>query len=98
MTVRQPSAVYPPPTRLKNVWQLLQLAATISLPLPSGNSWLQAGSAEHSRAAAIKDRSDCLDIVPPLVHGKDQRHVGRAPAPTPVGPGHRPCASRSMLR
>src|SRR6266581_693308 len=55
MTVRQPSAVYPAPRRAWNGWQLLQWAATISLPLPSGNSWLQAGSAPQSSAAAIKD-------------------------------------------
>jgi hypothetical protein len=38
-------------TRLNKVWQLLQLAAANSLPGPSGNSWLQVGSPEQSRAA-----------------------------------------------
>src|SRR5260370_33679989 len=52
MTVTQPLGVYPAPTRAENGWQLLQCAATSSLPLPSGNSWLQAGSAKHSAAAA----------------------------------------------
>src|SRR5260370_10601114 len=52
MTVTQPLGVYPAPTRAENGWQLLQCAATSSLPLPSGNSWLQAGRAKHSAAAA----------------------------------------------
>src|SRR6266508_4277515 len=64
MTVRQPSAVYPPPRRAWNGWQLLQSAATISLPLPSGNSGLQAGSANHIRAATSTGRSDLLDMLP----------------------------------
>src|SRR2546422_1195651 len=57
MTVRQPSAVYPAASRAWNGWQLLRLAATMSLPFPSGNSWPQAGSAPHSRTVAAKDRS-----------------------------------------
>src|SRR2546428_11358744 len=57
MTVRQPSAVYPAPSRAWNGWQLLQLAATMSLPFPSGNSWPRAGSAPHSRTVTAKDRS-----------------------------------------
>jgi hypothetical protein len=36
------------------------------LPLPSGKFWLKAGSAEHSKAAAIKDASDFLDMDSPL--------------------------------
>jgi len=50
----QPSAVYPLPTRASSAWQLMHLAAAISLPLPSGKFWLRAGSEEHSKAAAIK--------------------------------------------
>src|SRR6266849_7038335 len=65
--VAQPLAVYPLPTRASKAWQLMHLAAAISLPLPSGKFWLKAGSADHSEAAAIKDRSDCLDMVSPLV-------------------------------
>jgi hypothetical protein len=38
ITVFQPVAVYPEPAR--NAWQLVHCAATISLPFPSGNSWL----------------------------------------------------------
>jgi hypothetical protein len=66
MTVAQPSAVYPAPTRLNNVWQLLQYAVTISFPFPSGNSWPQAGSAEHSSVADNRKKSDFLDMIPPL--------------------------------
>src|SRR6266478_280120 len=63
MTVCQPLAVYPAPTRLENVWQLVQLAATISLPFPAGNSSPRVGSAEQSRAAAIKDKRSFLGIA-----------------------------------
>src|SRR5947207_15317609 len=65
--VAQPSAVYPLPTRASKAWQLMHFAAAISLPLPSGRFWLQAGSAEDRKAAAIKDRKDFLDMVSPLV-------------------------------
>jgi hypothetical protein len=51
----------------------MHLAAAISLPLPSGKFWLQAGSVEHSKAAVIKDRSDFLDMVSPLE--KDPRRL-----------------------
>src|SRR5256885_801281 len=64
--VAQPSAVYPLPTRASRAWQLMHLAAAISLPLPSGRFWLKAGTAEHSKAAAIKDRRDFLDMGSPL--------------------------------
>src|SRR2546425_6853509 len=66
MTVRQPSAVYPAPRRAWNGWQLLQLAATISLPFPSGNSWPRAGSAPHSRTVAAKDRSASRFMAAPF--------------------------------
>src|SRR6266851_4085121 len=65
ITVRHPAAVYPAPTRAESAWQLLHWAATSSLPGPSGNSWLQAGNAELSRAAAAKERHDCFSIIPP---------------------------------
>src|SRR5438034_1514591 len=64
--VAQPSAVYPLPTRASKAWQLMHLAAAISLPLPSGKFWLQAGSARHNQAGANKGRSDFLDMVSPL--------------------------------
>ena len=44
----------------------MHFAAAISLPLPSGRFWLQAGSAEHSEVAANKDRRDFLDMDSPL--------------------------------
>src|SRR6266705_3669757 len=66
MTVRQPSAVYPAPSRAWNGWQLLQLAATISLPFPSGNSWPRAGSTPHSRTVAAKDRSASRFMAAPF--------------------------------
>src|SRR2546422_1038633 len=66
MTVRQPSAVYPAPRRAWNGWQLLQLAATISLPFPSGNSWPWAGSAPHSRTVAATDRSASRFMAAPF--------------------------------
>src|SRR6266571_5651039 len=65
--VAQPSAVYPLPTRASKAWQLMHFAAAISLPLPSGKLWLQAGCVEHSKAAAIKDGRDFFDMVSPLV-------------------------------
>jgi hypothetical protein len=37
-TVRHPSGVYPAPSRAWKGWQLLQRAATSSLPAPSGRS------------------------------------------------------------
>src|SRR2546425_4233996 len=66
MTVRQPSAVYPATRRAWNGWQLLQLAATISLPFPSGNSWPRAGSTPHSRTVAAKDRSASRFMAAPF--------------------------------
>src|SRR5213594_3860484 len=77
--VAQPSAVYPLPTRASNAWQLMHLAAAISLPLPSGRFWLKAGNAEHSKAVAIMDRSNFLDMVSPLerTRGALQRVWGK---------------------
>src|SRR6266540_552568 len=69
--VAQPSAVYPLPTRASRAWQLMHFAAAISLPLPSGKFWLQAGSVRHNKAGAIKDRSDFLDMGSPLEAGLD---------------------------
>ena len=62
MTVCQPLGVYPAPTRADNAWQLLQLAATSSLPFPSGNSSPHEGSARH-RAAAIGTRLNLSSIA-----------------------------------
>ncbi len=66
MTVRQPLASYPEPVRAVSGWQLLHWASTSCLPLSSGAAfWAQAGSAEHSRAEAINEKSDFLDMIPP---------------------------------
>src|SRR3954462_15618192 len=62
ITVCQPFAVYPAPTRLANVWQTVQVAATISLPSPSGNSSGRAASAAQKRTAAIEDECNLLGI------------------------------------
>ena len=43
------------------MWQLSQLAAANSLPLPSGNPWLQAGSVEQSKPV-VKIMHDLLDM------------------------------------
>src|SRR5712692_2798906 len=62
MTVRQPSAVYPAPTRAESWWQVLHWAATNSLPFPSGDSWPQTGSAEQNRTIIMKGKRNFLDI------------------------------------
>jgi hypothetical protein len=64
MTVRQPLASYPDPTRAVSAWQLLQWASTIALPLSSAELfWPQAGSEEHNTAVS-KYRIDFFDMVP----------------------------------
>src|SRR3954469_11618350 len=63
ITVCQPFAVYPAPTRLANVWQTVQVAATISFPSPSGNSSARAASATQKRTAAIEDECNLLGIA-----------------------------------
>ena len=50
-------------SRAWNGWQLLQLAATISLPFPSGSSWPKAGTAATNRRAAIT--LSLVIMVPP---------------------------------
>jgi hypothetical protein len=52
----------------------MHLAVAISLPLPSGKFWPKAGSAEHSKAAATKGRSDLFDIAPPVRETGAIRH------------------------
>src|SRR6266508_4014459 len=74
MTVRQPLASYPDPTRAVSAWQLLQWASTSSLPLSADALfWAQAGSTPQSRAADAKDTSDFFDMIPPL---KDPIRLG----------------------
>src|SRR3954466_9089246 len=63
ITVCQPFAVYPAPTRLANVWQTVQVAGTISFPSPSGNSSGRAASAAQKRTAAIEDECNLLGIA-----------------------------------
>src|SRR5215813_468482 len=63
MTVCQPLAVYPAPTRLAKVWHAVHRVATSCLPFPSGSSSAQAGRAEHNRAAANKDEIDLVTMA-----------------------------------
>src|SRR3954462_9029431 len=63
ITVCQPFAVYPAPTRLPKVWATGKVAATISFPPPSGNSSARAASATQKRTAAIEDECNLLGIA-----------------------------------
>src|SRR3954463_9347767 len=63
ITVCQPFAVYPAPTRLASVGQRVQVAPTISFPSPSGNSSARAASATQKRTAAIEDECNLLGIA-----------------------------------
>src|SRR3954466_13974319 len=71
ITVCQPFAVYPAPTRLANVWQTVQVAATISLPSPSGNSSARAASAAQKIENAIEDECNLLGIA--ISHPRNRR-------------------------